>query len=118
MMTTGDAEALHYEHFNLGPGFQLAVLFKDQTITSFDIYHFSSVFLYNHGNPVNVGETDGWYGTSEFSEEFLMPPYILNLIRKKIDELQSEIKSFINQGLDKYYRMHSEEYEKISPDLG
>ncbi len=115
-MTIGEADTLRYEHFDLGPGFQLAVLFKGRKITSFDISHFSSLFIYNHGNPMNVGETDGRYGTSEFSEEFLMPPFILKLIRKKIDELSPEIKAFINQGLDRYYRKHIKEYERASPD--
>ena len=117
-MATGDAEVSYYEHFDLGPGFQLAVLHNGQKITSFDISHFSSLFTYNHGNPMNVGETDGWYGTSEFSEEFLMPPFILKLIRKKIGELPPEIRTFVNQGLDKYRRMHIEEYEQFSSDQG
>ena len=111
-MTTGEAEALNYEYFGLGPAFQLAVLFKGQNMTSFDIYHFSSVFTYNHGNPMNFGETDGWYGTSSFSDEFLMPAFILELIRKRIGELPSEIKAFVSQGLDEYYRKHIEEYER------
>ena len=58
----------------------------------------------------------GWYGTSSFSDEFLLPAFILKLIRKKIGKLPPEIKAFINQGLDKYYRIHVEEYERTSPD--
>ena len=114
-MASGDTDALYYERFDLGPAFQLAVLFKGPTIVSFDISHFSSVFTYAHGNPMNFGETEGWYGTSSFSDEFLMPAFILKLIRKKIDKLSPEIKSFVNRGLDEYYRKHIQEYEGASP---
>ena len=109
----GEADSTYYQYFDLGPAFELAVLYDGPTMTSFDIYHFSSVFTYNHGNPINVGQTDKRYTVTRLSEDFLMPAFIMQLIRKKIANLPPEIRSFVVRGLDEYQEQHLREYAEI-----
>jgi hypothetical protein len=115
----GESGGLYYQYFQLTPAIQLAVLFSGEDISSFDIYHFSSVFTYNHGNPINVGEDDRWYGTARLSDDFLMPPFILRLIRKKTADVPPRIRTFVSRGLDEYYSKHLQEYQAIEvPQTG
>jgi hypothetical protein len=91
-----------YKRFQLEPHLLVSVLYFDGQIVSFDIHYFSSLITYNHGNMKNVGERDGWYGTSELTEEFEISPFMMDYIRHRLDQLPAAERQFIDEALESH----------------
>ena len=96
------AETAYYRRVQLEPHLLVSVLYTGDRITSFDIHYFSSVITYNHGNLRNLGERDKWYGTTEYTADYPISPFMLDYIRKRLPRLTPQEREFIGHALDRF----------------
>ena len=102
-----------YNRTQLEPHLDVSVLYTDSRPTSFDIHYFSSVVTNANGTVQNLGERSQWYGTSRFTDEHLISPFMMKYIRKRLHGLPAVEDEFISSALADYERRHSAEYAQL-----